>query len=89
MEPQQLAHRVAAVVVVMGWALALSSALVGLPGVWQTVGQVSLVVFAVVHPIEIAWFEPRLRSGPREDFQTALLIGIFGVVHLWGRRLRA
>ena len=89
MNAETLAHRCALAVTCVGWGLALAAGLVGLPDPWQGIGQISLVVFFVIHPLEVAYFEPRLRHGDREDLRTAVLLGLFGVLHLWGRSLRA
>ena len=89
MTAEILAHRCAVALTCAGWVLAVASVAVGLPDPWQGIGAVSLVVFFVIHPLEVAILLPRLRTGTREDLRTAVLIGLFGMVHLWGRRLRA
>lgn len=89
MHAETLAHRCAVAATCVGWVVAVASGLVGLPEPWQGIGQLSLVVFFVIHPLEVAYFEPRLRTGNSEDLRTAVLLGLFGVLHLWGRRLRA
>lgn len=86
---ETLLHRCAVALTCVGWGLAIASGLVGLPDPWQDIGTVSLVIFFVIHPLEVAFFLPRLRKGGAEDLRTAVLIGLFGVIHLWGRSLRA